>query len=65
MFKYEPLYESIIAPKRLVYGEQVVGVYKAILNSDQYIYDLVDKYYIKSFGFGGHFYSRPSSVRLR
>lgn len=51
MFKYEPLHEAIIAPKRLVYGEQIIDVYKAMLNSEQYIYDFVDKYYIKSYGF--------------
>ncbi len=55
MFKYEPLHDAIIAPKRLVYGEQVIDVYKALLDSEQYIYDFVDKYYIKSFGFTGHF----------
>ena len=55
MFKYEPLHEAIIAPKRLVYGESVIDVYKALLDSEQYIYDFVDKYYIKSFGFNIHF----------
>lgn len=55
MLKYEPLHDAIIAPKRLVYGEQVVDVYKTLLDSEQYIYDFVDKYYIKSFGFNGHF----------
>lgn len=54
MFKYEPLYDAIITPKRLVYGDQVIDVYKALLNSDQYIYDFVDKYYVKSFGFNIH-----------
>lgn len=55
MFKYEPLHDAFIAPKRLVYGEQVIDVYKALLDSEQYIYDFVDKYYIKSFGFNDHF----------
>ena len=55
MFKYEPLHEAIIAPKRFVYGESVIDVYKALLDSEQYIYDFVDKYYIKSFGFNRHF----------
>ena len=55
MFKYEPLHDAFIAPKRLVYGEQVIDVYKVLLDSEPYIYDFVDKYYIKSFGFSGHF----------
>lgn len=56
MFKYEPLHDAFIAPKWLVYGDQVVDVYKALLDSSNiYIYDFVDKYYIKSFGFNGHF----------
>ena len=55
MFKYEPLHEAVIAPKRLVYGERVIDVYKALLDSEQYIYDFVDKYYIKSFGYSRSF----------
>ena len=55
MFKYEPLHDAFIAPKRLVYGEQIIDVYKALLDSEQYIYDFVDKYYIKLFGFKNHF----------
>lgn len=49
MFKYEPLDDSRILPKRLIYGESIIDTYKRILDCGQYIYDFVDKYYIKSF----------------
>ena len=35
---YEPLHDAFIAQKWLVYGDQVVDVYKALLDSEQYIY---------------------------
>ena len=48
MFKYEPLHETIILPKQLANGDNIIDVFKGILNEFQYIYDFVDSYYISA-----------------
>lgn len=55
LFKYEPLYETIISPERLVFGDCVIDVYRALLKSGQYIYDFVDKFFISHFAYPLHF----------
>lgn len=55
MFSYEPLHGTIITPKQLVNGNDVISVFRGFLNDGQYIYDFVDHYYIKSLGWNNHF----------
>lgn len=54
-FRYEPLYDAIISPKKLVSRRNVIETYKSFLDNNQYIYDFVDKFYISSSGFKDHY----------
>lgn len=54
-FRYEPLYTFLSHNKQLVGGNDVVCVFKSLLNDGQYIYDFVDHFYIRSFGCNEHF----------
>ncbi len=54
-FKYEPLYDAVITPKKLVNGANVIDTYRAFLDNEQYIYDFVDESYISSFGYRNHY----------
>lgn len=54
MFTYDPLDDIRIQPKLLIWGDNIINTYKYFLNSDQYIYDFIDKYYIKSLKISWH-----------
>jgi len=54
-FLYEPLYTTMSPYKQFVGGNDVICVFKCLLNDEQYIYDFVDHFYIRSFGINEHF----------
>lgn len=55
MFGFEPLWRTVSTGKQLVYGDRVIEVYKAFLDSEQYIYDFIDFQFIKSFELSIHY----------
>lgn len=54
-FLYEPLYTTMSPYKQFVGSNDVVCAFKCLLNDEQYIYDFVDHFYIRSFGRNEHF----------
>jgi hypothetical protein len=55
-FIYEPLENiSMQSSRFLVKGNNISDIYKNLLDNGHYIYDFVDKYYIKHLNIKGHF----------